>query len=305
MPAPQDVHVDSALSNLSVAYKNTEAISDFILPSVTVTKQSSKYFIFGRDKYMIPATHRSPNTRAKEVTFTLSTDNYECKNYALQGRVSDEERANADNALKPDIDMAEEVTDRLILDKEKRAADLLFSTASFSQNTTLAGTNQWSDYTNSDPFGDIDTARQTVVQSVGVNPNVMILGCEVFDKLKHHPEVVDRVKYTQKAVTTADILASLFGVDNVLVGGMVYNSAAEGLSESMGFIWGKYCLMGYVSPRPGLKSLSMGYSIYWGEREVDRWRDEDTKSDIIRVNMYYDMKLACPQAGYLIKDAVA
>ena len=180
MSDTRDVYVDATLSNVSIRYSNQELIAIKMLPMVMVNKDSGKYFKYDRAMYRTDVDdHRAPKTKAKTIDFGLTTDDYALKNYALQGQVGDEERANAANPLQPDIDMAEEVTDRVMLKNETRAAAILFNTSEITNNVTLAGTNQWSDYTNSDPFKDIKTGIATVVKAGGKKPNKFLIGYEV------------------------------------------------------------------------------------------------------------------------------
>ena len=44
-PTMSDVHIDAALSELSIAYKNKSFIADQVFPLVTVEKQSDKYYV--------------------------------------------------------------------------------------------------------------------------------------------------------------------------------------------------------------------------------------------------------------------
>ena len=44
-PTPQDVHIDAALSNISIAYKPVGMVADMVFPSVPVDKQSDYYYV--------------------------------------------------------------------------------------------------------------------------------------------------------------------------------------------------------------------------------------------------------------------
>ena len=45
-PVRSDVHIDTAATTFSVAYRNQTYIADLILPVVKVAKQTGKYFKF-------------------------------------------------------------------------------------------------------------------------------------------------------------------------------------------------------------------------------------------------------------------
>lgn len=44
-PTKSSVHIDSAMSNISIAYRNENYIAEQIFPNVPVQHQSDKYFV--------------------------------------------------------------------------------------------------------------------------------------------------------------------------------------------------------------------------------------------------------------------
>ena len=106
MPTAPEVHIDAALTNVAVVYKNPAFIADLIAPPVLVRKQSDKYFIFdaGREAMRPTPDRRAPGAVANEVDFSLSTDTYYCDGHALTSPITDEERENADPVIQPALD---------------------------------------------------------------------------------------------------------------------------------------------------------------------------------------------------------
>jgi hypothetical protein len=116
---------------------------------------------------------------------------------------------------------------------------------------------------------------------------------------------LERIKYSQKGVVTADLLASIFEVDRVIVAESLYNTAKKGQTVSLSRVWGKDCLLAFVSPRPGLKQVSLGFIMQQRAFQTEKYREEKIKSDVIRVSHIVDEKLVAAACGYLIKSAVA
>ncbi|MCL5271153.1 MAG: hypothetical protein M1457_11550, partial [bacterium] len=73
MPNANEVHIDAALTNLSVGYRNPAFIADLLAPVVPVRKQSDKYFIHdaAREAFRASNDRRAPGAEASEVDFTL------------------------------------------------------------------------------------------------------------------------------------------------------------------------------------------------------------------------------------------
>jgi len=306
MLVQSDVYIDPALGNVSIAYKNESYIADMIFPILPVGKQTGKYYIYDKSNLRRDNSLRAAGSGANEVDFGLSTDSYSCDDHALKSFVADEIQDQADNALNPLVDETELVTDKLLLDREIALASIVTSGTYVTQNTTLSGTSQWSDYDNSSPISDVRTARSTVHAASFKKPNTMILGKQVFDVLVDHPEVVERVKYSQLGVITEELLARLFQVEKVIVGEAGYNSAKEGQTDSLAYVWGKNALLAYIAPRVGLKTLTFGITFTYKTRTVKRWRDEDKEGTYVRIGSdNYDHKIVSVGAAYLILAAVA
>ncbi|OJW18785.1 MAG: hypothetical protein BGO51_15555 [Rhodospirillales bacterium 69-11] len=211
--------------------------------------------------------------------------------------------------MDPMVDATENVTEMHMVARENELAAALTDTAVLTQNTTLSGTSQWSDYSNSNPISDVRTAKQTIHESIYVDPNVLVLGKQVYDKLVDHPAVIERVKYSQLGIASPDLLARLFDVERVIIAAAGKNTAAEGQTDSMSYIWGKNAILAYINPRIGQKTITLGRTYQWKQRQAERLRgtdEEDRKGTYIRVgNHYYDMNLVSASAGYLVKNVVA
>ena len=112
MPAIGQVHIDQALTSLSVMYRNESYIADQVFPRIPVVKRSDKYFLYRKEDFLssskfnggIPVSLRRPGTDAAEVDYTLSTASYFAEEYAYRGMVTDAESAASENVLQPDTD---------------------------------------------------------------------------------------------------------------------------------------------------------------------------------------------------------
>ena len=305
-PTKSDVYVDPVLTNISIAYQNEDYISEKILPLVKVAKDSGYYFKYDKSKFRPVNDERAPGTRAARVGYGLVKATYgPIIEHALEQEVPDEIVEQADNPLDPKFDATENVTERILVAKERKLAVVMADTSILTQNVTLSGTSQWSDYANSDPISDIKRGKQVIHASIFREPNTLVLGKPVFDKLVDHPDIIDRIKYSALGVATTDLLARLFGVNNVIIAGAGYNTAKEGQADVMDYIWGKHAWLLYIEPNPGIRRLSFGYTFYTNPRKVESWYEQQIKSTIIRVSDYYEQKLVAVEAAYLIKNAVA
>ena len=232
----------------------------------------------------------------------------------LRHEFAHEDMVNADTVLAGREKRARGIKNLLELDWENRVASQITSGSNLGSYTTLSGTSQWNDYANSDPVNDIEVGRSSIRSTTGLTPNKLILGYDVFRQLKHHPDIIDRIKYVQKGVVTVDILAMVFEVEQILVGEAIKNTGSENLADSFVDVWGKNAILMHTAP-PETQGVnpSLGYTFRWeapllGGRGMaaEVWDDPDGGNfENVRVQMYQDEKIAASELGYLIADTVA
>ena len=313
-PTSNDVHVDAILTNISVAYIQDQKayIANQVFPTVPVEKQSDKYFLYSKgDWFRDEAQKRAPATESVGSGYSLSTSTYSADVYAFHKDVDDQVRANADSPLNVDRDATEFVTQRMLMRQEVQWTADFFTSSIWANDVTP--TNLWSDYTASDPIGDVETGKAAILNSTGYLPNTMVLGYDVFRQLRHHPDIVDRVKYTSAENVTEDILARFFGVDRILVARAIRNTGKEGAANAFSSIAGKNCGLFYTAPTPGLLTPSAGYSFAWrgvsdgmgANVGITRFRMPELRADRIEAQMAWDNKVIATDLGYFFPSVVA
>lgn len=316
-PAQSDVHVDAILTNISVAYiqKKSAFIAQTVFPVVPVEKQSDKYFIYNKaDWFRDEAELRADATESAGSGYSLSQDNYFAEVYALHKDIGDQTRSNTDNPLNADRDATKFVTQRMMLRQEIQWAADYFKTGVWATDV-VGGTNftQWSDFAGSDPLEDIEQGKEVVLQTTGFEVNTLVMGYHVFRKLKNHPDLVDRIKYTSSDAVTTAIMARYFEVDRILIAKAIKNTAHEGQTGSYGFTAGSNAWMGYVNPTPSIMEPSAGYVFTWkGVSDglgtnigIQRFRMQHLRADRIEAQIAWTNKVVASDMGYFFSAAAA
>lgn len=301
-------YVDPVLSNLSVAYQQQMFVADRIFPRIGgLSKPSGQYYKFLKEHFgPIPETLRAPGTRAREVEWTHELATFVTTQRALIGKVTDEDREAQDAPIQLEQNTTLNTTELLQMDRERRVVDLLTDNTQYpaAHTEALAGTDQWSDPTASTPLADVQRAK-TQLRSIGVVPNTLVIPADVYDALYLHEDIIERIKYTATGLVTQDVLKALFQVDNVFVPQSVYNSANAGQDASLTDLWTDFVWLGYVAPRPGMRTLSFGFTFEYRPRQVRRWREEDKRTDYLEVWEQVDEEIVANEAGYLFTDVLA
>ncbi len=310
------VHVDKILTNISVAYKNNAAsfIADKVFPNVPVAKQTDKYFIYDKDAFgRAQAERRSGATESAGGGYSLSTDSYSCDQFSFHKDVPPDIAANTDAPLDAFRDATEFVMQAMLLRRESEFVNTFFKSGVWG--TDITPSNLWSDYSSSNPINDIKTGIRTVQKAtLGLKPNLLVLGPEVEDALIDHPDIIDKMKYT--GVPTPDVtramLAQILGVERVLVGESVAVTSVEGQTVTTGFQWGKNALLCYAAPRPSLMMPSAGYTFSWNAfgnnfgARIQRFPMVHlNNSERVEGDMAYDLKVVAAAAGYFFASVVS
>lgn len=328
LPTPGDVHVNTPLSNISIAFMQAAStfVADQVFPNIPVTKQSDRYYTydrgyFNRDEMAV----RAPGTESKGGEYSVdNTPTYFSPVYAFHHDIPDQRRSNADSVIQVDREATELCTMKALIKREKSWMTKYFANSIWT--TTVTGVAaapgagqflQWNDPL-SKPIDDIRLGKSAVQELTSFRPNTLVVSQKVFDKLIDNPEIIDRIKYGQSgqgrpAIANEEALAAILGLDRVLIAGAVENTAAEGAANVHSFLAGKHALLVYAAPNPGLMTPSGGYTFSWtgylgasaeGSR-ISKFRMEHLKSDRVEIEMAFDQKLVSADLGYFFLTAIA
>lgn len=303
---------DKLLGNISTAYVPDGYISEMILPAIYSKNKTGKIGVYGTEHLRIVNSNKIGKGKYKSVDSTAySTTGYDIEGHGLTDLVTKEDYANVYEPFKAEEDKVMGLSSMLWLEKEKVVADALGNTSIITQNVTLAGVQQYNDYTNSTPVQDFSTARAAVKAGCGMVPNLAIMSWEVKNKLKYHPQLADYlgIKYNQIGPLSDEQLAMALDVDKVLVGKVSYESAKEGQASSLAPVWGKNIIFAVSPQKAALHQVALGYMVrYEGEqpRKVYKWAENNPpESTSVLVEDNYDQLLTNVKAAYLVKNAIA
>ena len=337
MPQPtlQDVHVNRPLTNISVAYSQeaagVEFVADRAFPPVPVENRSDLYWTYTRgDWNRNQMQKRGLAAESAGAGYTLdSTSKYSCDVWALHKDVDDQIRGNSDTPLSPDRDATIFLTQQALIQREVAWVTAYFgsgiwtgstngaaaSDATFSNTCNLA---YW-DYSTSSPIVDMRHAKTLARQnSGGFAPNVAVFSRPVFDKLLDHPDFIDRLKAGQTpngpAMANRAIMAEILELDEVLVMDAVYNTGAEGGTESNSYIGGLGAGLFYRPKNAGLMTPTAGYTFNWkgllgsvgsAGLRIKTFRMEHLASDRIEIDAAYAFGLVSVDCGFFFNNIIS
>lgn len=311
------IHVDGYLTGFSLSYRQGQSayISGMASTSIPVLKESDKYVTYPRG-YLLrdEAQVRPLGGRPVQVGQKLGSDNYNAEEWALETTLDDRQRANTDAPINLEEGAIMTLEQKQLIREDRIWCQNFFTTGvwTFEQ----IGVTDFTPFNDaaSTPIDVIEGLKLEMAQSTGIMPNTLVMGANVRVALKSNPDMLDRIKYTQRGVITDDLLAALFELDNVKTPMAIYNAANEGATDDFEFICDPNAMwLGYIAPtgmlnvataiaRFGWTGLIPGASTNQGG-VITRGRDDRAYSDWFHSRNAFDLKLVAPDLGMFISDA--
>lgn len=318
--------IQPALTAIAMTYRNAKMIADQVLPRVPVASSTFKYSKFTlADGFTIPDTRVGRKSKPGEIDWSATEVSASVVDYGLDDTIPAMDLANAQAAAKfygnrvidPEKRSTVLLSDLVALDRESRVANGangVFVLANYpsANRTTLSGTGQWSDYTNSNPITAIMNALDIPI----VRPNVLVLGQAVWTVLRQHPKVTAAVfplggNATGGAtVAQQQALAALLEIDEVIVGASWSNTAKPGQTASVSRLWGKHAALIYRAPRvDGTDQVTFGFTAQWGDRIAGTVENDPNiglrGGTRVRVGESVQEVISANDAAYFFQNAVA
>ena len=303
--------VDPVLTNLLVGYMQVDArfVASRLAPSVPVDKDSGTYYIATKKYWFLnEMKQRAPGNSFARGGFGVETATYLTLQWGLEFPIPDENKANSQLPMELQTLGLKWLANQSNIRKEiSFAADFMATSVWGTDNTTAT---DWDDFASGDPVDNVLTAKRTVSNNTGYDPNTMALGYIVHQALVNHPDVLDRIKYTTQANqgNVESALAALFGLSDYVVGKATYSNTNEAAAFSATAIIDDDALITYVNPGAGVFDVTALKTFAWagggGLGAVTPYRDQRVKSDILQHQEQWDQKVVASDLGYFFSDIV-
>lgn len=321
----------TALSNMALAYYQSDAnaFAKTIFPICPVALSSDNYYIFDKEDLLRDNWHRKP-AYGKVDTAVLSehTETYACQvDQMIIGidriRQTDLTRRQGPATRDPRMQRTRTMAGQANIHQDNAFANHYFKSGVWTNeytgvDSTTITSGQFIKFTNgnSDPVAFIDTKATEMQQKTGRRPNRLALGVNVYNALKLHEGILERVKYggttANPAKITENVLAQLFDMERLTVQRSIMNKAKLGQAADMQYIGDPNgFLLAYATDTPSIDEPSAGYIFIWdmlGDGNIMPVLNYDgehgTHSEFIEGLMAFDMKKTADDLGMYFKDAV-
>ncbi|MBO6268789.1 MAG: hypothetical protein J6N19_06560 [Clostridium sp.] len=318
------------LTNVSMAYfaEAQDHVATDIFPICPVGFSTGFYYEFDKGDLARDNVKRKPEFgKVAPAILGHSDASYQCHvDQIIVGvddiGAQDYGRAGAPASIDPEKVKARFVAEQMLLHRDLEFAKSFFKTGIWSNQLTGVASNpsgnqflKWND-ANFDPVNFFDARIREIRLRGRRKPNKLCLGYDAFIALKNHPDILERVKYSgstpNPATVNENVLAQLFGIEQVKVLYGTYNKAEEGANPDMDFVCeADGALLCYTTNSPRVDEPTAGYIFTWdmlgnGNWMVtDRWDGEDgTHSSFVEGLMACEMKKTSDDLAEYYSDCV-
>ncbi len=273
----------TALSNVALSYYQSDekAFARTVFPICPVELSSDNYYVFDKEDLLRDNWHRKP-AYGKVDTAVLSehTEQYACLvDQMIMGvdriRQTDLMRRQGPAAMNQKMQRTKTMAGQANIHQDVIFADSFFRPGVWGHeergvDSTAPEAGQFIKFSNgnSDPVAFMDERKTEMEENTGRRPNRIALGVNVYNALKKHPAILERVKYggstANPAHVTENVLAQLFGIEQLTVQRSIMNKAKPGQKADMGYIGDPNgFLLAYATNAPSIDEPSAGYIFTW------------------------------------------
>lgn len=302
---------DPVITNIAQGVSNFGFVSDLLLPEINVSKPTGKYPIFSAEHMKIHEAERAyKDPKVKTMpTEDMSFGTFNLKEYGLDIVIDHLEIEAAQDLVNLEQYYTEKVMESLKLSQEYQRVTLLQNTANYASghSETLSGNDIWDDV-DSKPLEQIKDAISTIRSKTAQYPNILVLGLDSYNALQEHSSLIEKMKYSQLAVVTEDLIASMISTKEnpiqVVVGAGMYK---DPISGEMKDLWGDIAILACVTNKKREQrnkyESSFGYTFTMsGYPYGGRAATEYGLTTKVAAFMRYQAAITKNTAGYLFKN---
>jgi len=312
MPTINQVQtVEPVLTGILTAYQQAAErfVAGRVFPAVPVQTDSGSYLKLTKNYWFRDGLQRrAPGDPFIRLDFGTESATYKTKQYAADEAIADEERANSTLPLDLERAAIEHLGVASLIRKELQFAADFMKTGVWGTDNTSA--TDWDDTSTGDPIADLIDAAGVISGATGFMPNTLVVGAIVDRALMKHPDVLDRLKYTQAATQNniRSALAAMLGIENYIVSSAISITSVEGQTDVYAPIIDDDALLLYVNPAAGWNGVSAGKTFVWqpggGAGSIYTYRDESRHADVIQHKEQWAQVAIAPELGYFFSDIV-
>lgn len=223
---------------------------------------------------------------------------------------------------------AERALGIVLRDLESTIASNLFNTTNFPLSGTTGHTAAvtWATSATADPLGDIHRGMDAVATKTGMVPDTLVMTGLAWRNASRTAQLVNRIAGVNSAVNNgvlpAETIATLFGVQRVVIVDGAYNNVAEGGTDAITRIWDpQYVQLLVTNSSLDIETPQIGRLMQWDydpspsidaartdnvdgvDVFIEEYSEPQSSSKVIRARKFASPQICDLNCGYLIDIA--
>lgn len=318
--SPNSAFISGPLTTFASKYENAEFIGDRVVPPILVDAPAATFQKRLRNE-SINASGKDDLVGARsvinEVSYEIDTDTYRVTSRGLKQPIPRLTVQVSNSALNVREVGVENVMTQIKLRREIRQADLVMTSGNWASGNTGAIANNWNDHVDGAPVTDMKTGLRAIPHN---GPGRRVYGvCSdiVWDEISMHPQVMSLRSNggTDGGPATPEELARYLRIDGILVSAVQKGTAALGLTDTYGRVWGSTTFAFVVVPAQVMSIEQMMFGAVFMQNldgsqngvRVREWHDPaqgQGGTDFVAVELSDDEKVIQNDAGYLFTSVL-
>lgn len=299
--------------------ENTVYIADKILPFQPMKFRSDTFNKLKAESLAgMPNAERETGGGFNRISRKVTTDTYACLEYGLEEAIDVQDPSIYGNIVAGEQQSVLTVAEYMKRIFEKAVSDAVINETNFPASGTTGKTLTvgWDDPAST-PAADVAVCAENIRAATGISKQFLTLEISpyTYAKLFSVLDVRDALKITTQqfgATITLEALAVYFGVKEVIVGTMTYNTANDGLTPSYSDMWNADYAFLFFKMEPGMvpdtKKAGLGLTFVWDYASdnstylVETYNQDQIASQVARVRQWRHSKIVNSLFGNLIKN---
>jgi hypothetical protein len=277
---------------VSTAIKD-KCVAAWIAPWFVTGATHGKYKKWdSKNSTIVVDTVRPIGGDAKQLGFSASDLNFDCMPHALDGGIDEWEVKGLDAGM---VSKMRQRRIASILAVSYRSHDKFVIDTALANVAATANLGQWSDAAV-DPVSEIDSQIVAINTATGgLMPNRGVISLAVWQKIKNHPKILQRLKGIKaSSLTLEDFSAMLVQPVEFKLSTLNYDTAKPGATENQTAILGSEVLIWYSEPMLNEEDFSAMKTFSPTDSGIDQVRTgQGLRREIIAVDWGCDVKVTC------------
>ncbi len=255
--------VNLVLTDLFLGLAQGGMTAKDLFPALPMSLRGMTLPQMGNERLRRYDLNRAPGSDTRRIDIHWQGVTYSVIQKAVDIPIPRENMDEASNASKQfgiagNLDMSKTalMTAQAVLDLDYEldvaAIATLPTTYAAGNVLALAGATKWSAATGT-PVVDILTARRTIRQKIGINPNILHLSAIAWDSLQTNPQVISYMSANNLRLLDLPNAQRLFQVEKIVIGDAVWENSAGVIAD----VWGNNAILAFA-PKVGDNSMDLG-----------------------------------------------